>query len=218
MAFYGGRTGQHFYIAEVFQSKAAMLADESIYNNQFVLLTNSGNNNEDGLYIKSHDEFLYVGPVGSFAPSINSDGEWSLGDISLNENARAYKLYLKIPYDSSTNAYIPDVSVDENGDIKETCYIKYAYAKEGTPLEEIPDSSWTPLVEITGLHTLNEYVTEFTEAKTTVAEKTIETEANAYLVKILTELNKSYVHGDGVFTDDMEIPEEYQNTVKERTQ
>ena len=114
MSFYGGNAGQHFYIADVFTNYVTMIQSTHIFNNQFVLLcfntasfnipeniqTEYNLNNDDlsTLWIKYDGSFKFAGKVGAFTPSINSDGDWSIGGISMNESAIPDQLYLQVPY------------------------------------------------------------------------------------------------------------------------
>jgi hypothetical protein len=128
-------------------------------SNQFVLAKDNG---EYSLFVKSGSNLIDIGKVGAFSPTIDSEGNWTIGGRSLEEKAQPLQIILKIPYDAETKTYITESVEDSNG-IRQACFIKYAYTyinPKTTNIEDIdiPESEWHNLVEVTGLHTLNTYV------------------------------------------------------------
>ena len=216
MSFYGGNAGQHFYIANVFSSYETMINNQMIFNNQFVLLcfdsankfniptaiTELYNLNESTdkstLWIKHDNQFKYAGKVGNFVPSIDSNGNWSIGGVSMNESAVPDQLYLKVPYEYKDEklVYIPDADGK--------CYIKYAYDKKGLTNDTIT-TDWYNLVEITGLHTFESFVETVEALEETIKEQHDTVLDKTNLIHILTELNKSYTEGTGQFVSTEEI-------------
>lgn len=217
MGFYGGKTGQHFAIVGVYNSIDEV--PESVMSNQFVLIKN---NREYVFYVKSGEEFLQVGKVGALAPTISNSGDWKIGTETLGK-AQPWQIFLKVPYDGETKSYITEQIVNEDGSIRDACFIKYAYAYiDPTKTADIndvniPETDWHNLVEISGLHTLNTYVKDFADKSIIMTEQANKTENNAILSKVLFELTKSYFNGDGELPEDViEYPEGYEDVIKQR--
>ena len=238
MSFYGGNAGQHFYIADVFTDYDAMTTSTHIFNNQFVLLCfdalsfniptaiqtqyDLNSNDLSTLWIKYDGVFKFAGKVGAFTPTIDSNGDWSIGGVSMNESATPDQLYLQVPYTVTVDpedetkeilTYIPDADGK--------CYIKYAYDKKGLSNDTVTQP-WHNLVEITGLHTFDNFVKEINESKKIIKDQHDTVLDRTNLILALTELNKSYVEGTGKFVPDENsqyswmIPSEYEEEINSR--
>ena len=194
MGFYGGRTGQHFYIAKSYTSEIEMSNDiNSILNNQFVLTVG---NNDNTLWIKHDGKMVNIGNVGSFYPEINDKGKWFVGDKELG-TARPAQLYLRVQYDNESDNYSSDT-------------LEYAYGEiEGQENNEeyLNTLEWKPLINFTGLTNLRIYRDEALEALNTIQEYQLDVKDKAIEVTFLTELNKSYTNGTGDFGEQLEIPD-----------
>lgn len=194
MGFYGGRTGQHFYIAKSYTSEIEMSNDiNSILNNQFVLTVG---NNDNTLWIKHDGKMVNIGNVGSFYPEINDKGKWFVGDKELG-TARPAQLYLRVQYDNESDNYSSDT-------------LEYAYGEiEGQENNEeyLNTLEWKPLINFTGLTNLRIYRDEALEALNTIQEYQLDVKDKAIEVIFLTELNKSYTNGTGDFGEQLEIPD-----------
>jgi hypothetical protein len=116
MSFYGGRTGQSFYISKIFSSYQEMKNYLQIRNigdfiNQFVLLYYTDEtvfnkekaetkltlfaNDKITLWIRYDNEFKYCGKIGAFHPEILNNN-WMIGDKILGR-ATPQHLFIRIP-------------------------------------------------------------------------------------------------------------------------
>lgn len=203
MSFYGGRTGQHFYIANVYTSETEMNNDiESILNNQFVLTIS---NESNVLWIKHNDTMINIGSVGSFYPKINSEGQWHVGDQELGK-ATPSQIYLRVQYDKESDSYSNDILEYAYGDV----------ADQQLNEDYLNTLEWRPLIEFTGLTNLQTYRDEALDALSTIQEHSFEIKNQREEVLFLTELNKSYINGSGVFDENLTVPEEYVEIELER--
>ena len=198
MSFYGGRTGQHFYIAATYANETAMNKDaNNILANQFVLVFNNVGNST--VWIKSNNEFKKVGQIGAFYPTINADGNWQIGDGMPLGKATPDQLYLRVPYDIESEKYSSNT-------------LEYAYGVSGNENNQdyLNGLNWLPLVNFEGLTELATHREKAEQALSEIQEIMTEIKADDEEVVFLSQVAKSYVDGSGVFDENIKVPDGYQ--------
>ena len=218
MSFYGGRTGQSFYISKIFSSYQEMNNYLQIRNigdfiNQFVLLYYTDEtvfnkekaqtkltlfaNDKITLWIRYDNEFKYCGKIGAFHPEILNNN-WMIGDKILGR-ATPQHLFIRIPRNDDGSL------IDE---------LQYAYGEKD---QKVTDSSleWVTLAKLEGLTDLTLLAEQARETANEIKEieESIDTMKNEVIYH--SELAKSYAVGNGNFKD-LTINSEQQGFIKER--
>lgn len=204
MSFYGGRTGQHFYIAATYSNEAEMNDNiDNILANQFVLVFNDTHNST--IWIKLNNEFKKVGEIGAFFPSINDAGEWQIGDGMPLGKATPDQLYLRVPYDRESDTYSSDI-------------LEYAYGIEGQNNNQtyLDSLNWLPLVNFEGLTNLAIHREKAEQALTEIQNLQSDIDEDNKEVVFLSQVVKSYLNGKGVFDENLTIPAGYEELSFER--
>ena len=148
---------------------------------------------------------INIGSVGSFYPKINSEGQWYVGDQELGK-ATPSQIYLRVQYDKESDSYSNDILEYAYGDV----------ADQQLNEDYLNTLEWRPLIEFTGLTNLQTYRDEALDALSTIQEHSFEIKNQREEVLFLTELNKSYINGSGVFDENLTVPEEYTEIELER--